>query len=507
MTAIRLPSLTNLDVEQFPLRPTLRRLRTAGANILAQKRAVTGRPRASRRWDQTTNYLTALRALGILTREGLSPIGAELANASADEFNSQLAQHVMTRTSLGIVVRVLQYVAPHYAGDALIRETMRTLEVAFNVQVPARKQLFNYIFRFLRSIGLTNADNIPNRGFISAALGFAPDPYLDTLATISREEALVLQELIVLADEGPVRAERLKARLRERYDEVLEVGVGGQGLGRRLASRGLVRISGGAGRGNRGTHLSLRSSVVKNFLASPLARAYLVRANFEAGGLLANLRELIGCPLSTLIRRMQRNPDNGRALELVAAKIALKLGCSDITIRSRLTLPNVVAEGEKDVLATIPRPLPYRLLIQCKAHRTAVGTADLYREIAVALLSTQVRTILFFSTHGYRGSTKLMQRACLRAFPYLTVVLFDGQDLATIGRGVQDAAQLVGSRLRQVAQEQRIVEEVLSPRQIRLVRKVLGDVGIPAGRIRQIVDALWQPDWGAPSTLAAKMLG
>jgi hypothetical protein len=491
-----LPFLTNLDLDQFPLEAVLPRLARAHTALQA-KRAVTGQT-ATRRWDQTSNYLTSLGHLGLWSKtSGLTELGRELAGLakSPQTMKRRLAQHVMGATTLGLVVRALYYTAPTYAGDALVRESMRTLEVAFNVDVQGRKQLFYYTFSFLRHIGLLDAHNVPVKSQVNAALNLDADRYLNTLASLDREEAVLMEALIRVFDEGPVTAQQLKERIRRETGEVLETGLGGKGLGKRLKNKGLISVVGGKGKGARDTRLRVASETVKDFLVSPLARAHLIRANFEAGGLLAHLGAIVRDPLKKVISELRRNQrSKGSQLEIVAAKIAFKLGCTDITLRSRLAVPAAIAEGEKDVLATLPRPVPYRMLVQCKAHRSPLGTSVLYRELAIALLSTNVKTILFFSTGGFQESTLLMQRACLRAFPFLTVALFDDHDLDRLASG-EPPTRVVFERLRQVTEQQRVLEEALSPRQLRSVKSAMVEAGIPNGKAAGVIDLLWRPDW------------
>lgn len=490
----KLPYVTNLDTTQYPLERVLPRIaRVESAAQPAIMRAVTGsRVRASAA-GKINNYLSALKSLGLLATDNrLTPFGRDLVPLASNPrtFKRALRQHILTKTNLGIMARVLQYTGPAYSGNDLVRECARTLEVAFDIEVPSRNQLFSYAFSFLRYLDLLDSHNVPRRSAVREAFGLNTDRYLDMLAHLRPSEATMLGELLPVADEGMIRVEDLKRRIRESTGEILEVGLGAAGLAKRLRKKGFVRVTGGRGHGARDTKVGLRNAVIRTFLSSPLAQRYLIRANAEAEGLLAHLDEIVATPMGDLLRRMRRYPNAGRLLELVAAKIAFKLGCRDITIRSRLTLPNVLAAGERDVLATLDRPLPYRMVIQCKAHNAPMGTAALYRELAASLLSPQIRTILFFSSGGYQDATVRMQRACLQAFPFLTIALFDEADLDALAEG-EDAPKVVFARLREIAEYQQTLDDSLTPRQMRSVRKVLGEAKVPANLIHEVMNRLW----------------
>ena len=491
-----LPSVTNLNLDARPLEAILIAMRACDGTELDAKRIASGIADIPEGWDQWSNYVGALKAICVMgTDNRLTQRGEELADlveaGNVAGMKRRLASTLLTETSLGQVVHVLGYVAPYYSGAALIDQTMRVLEMAFGVAVPNRKQLFNYTFKLLRNVGIVDEQNRPDRTAVAAAYGLDPFATCESLSSLSRDRLLVMQALVRNADKGWIRADALKDWIKDEYGVLLEVGRGGAALGLRLSELGLAEIQGGVGRGSRDTELRITQGALEEFLQSPLGKTYILRDNFESGNLFGHLDDIVGKTLAQLVGELAGDSP-AETLEVVAAKIAFDLGCVDITIRSRAVSAELGAEGERDVLATIEYPFPYRVQIQCKAHEGSIGTADLYRELALALVSNNVRTILFFSTSGYTASTRATQRAITNAFPSLTFALFDGADLERLSAG-EDAHDVIRERIREVSEIQRQIEEALSPRQLLQVASALESAGVEAGQRETIMYTLWPP--------------
>lgn len=495
-----LPFVTNFDTDGYPLHEVLPRILASDGTKRGHAEAVTGKKLPPKIPGAVENYLTALGNLGLRSNGELSAVGKNLALAatkhSADEMYVQLRRHLLEATPIGLVLQALQYLSPSHGGDSLISECARTLEVAFGVEVPNRRQSFPFLFKFLRSVGLLDADNIPVDANVKAALRLDVDSYLSLLARITPHEKTLLETMLRHAPAKWVPAEDVKRWIRSETGEILEVGRGGKGIGARLEAAKILELRGGNGKGARDTEMRLKGGKdgpVATFLRSPWARAYLVRASYETGGLLANLDKLVGGSLPSLLKQADKDPNAGELLEMIAARIAFSIGCHDITIRSRMVAPGMEVEGEKDVIATIPKPFPTRLLVQCKDHEAPMGTAVLYRELAIALMSTNVRTILFFSKTGYTPKTRAMQRLCMQAFPFLNIALFDGEDLGRLRKG-DDVTEVVYRRIEEVAALRARLEGALDARQLRHVAAAMEQAGVDHEQRQAVVEALWAID-------------
>lgn len=175
------------------------------------------------------------------------------------------------------------------------------------------------------------------------------------------------------------------------------------------------------------------------------------------GGLPTEVRQRLRTPVEQLIEELDSDDKNvaGRALETLAARIAIDLGLTGLRLRERASHTGA---SEVDLIAEDVSRTYSRWVVQCKNTRGTAGVEVLTREVGVAVV-TNANVVVLISRGGFSRDVRAMAAQVARR-TNLQVVLIDGQTLNRyLQQGVRALVRVLERQARFTADTKRAAFE------------------------------------------------